>query len=230
MKDMARVIVDARERSSVPAHLKKLGLTIDSRTIDEGDYIVAEYAIERKTVKDFLSSLYSGRLFDQAYRLGQAYKFPLMIVEGDLHSVLRESRNPKAFWGALVVLSFGYGLRIFFTGNTEETADLIAILSKHPPKPRSRPAVVVKKPKLSDVREGQIVLLQGLPGIGVQLAEQLLERFGNLRRIFLATESELHHRGGLGKAKSARIVSLLNASYDRLDRKSEQLKLSDAGP
>ena len=227
---MVRVIVDERERSQVPALLKSRGLTLDFRFLDEGDYITSGYALERKTVRDFLLSLYSGRLFDQAYRLGQAYRFPMMVVEGDLHSALREMDKPKVFWGALVTLSFGYGLRVFFTGNHEETADFIETLAKNPPEVRRRPPVVVKKPRSGRTREGQLALIQGLPGVGARLAEQLLRRFGTPRRIFLATEPELNHKGGLGKAKAARIVSLLNLDYNISEEEARQLRLSDAKP
>jgi len=227
---MVRVIVDERERSKVPALLKELGLTLDFRLLDEGDYVIAGYAIERKSVQDFLLSLYSGRLFDQAYRLGQAYQFPVMVVEGDTGSLLERVGNPRVFWGALVTLSFGYGLRIFFTRGAEETADLISIFAKHPPEVRSRPPIVVRKPRSNRIRESQIALVQGLPGVGVRLAEQLLKRFGAPRRIFLATESELSFRGGLGRARAFKIASLLNTDYNKLKKESEQLRLSSAGP
>jgi len=225
-----RVIVDERERSQVPVLLKKLGLTLDFRLLDEGDYVTSGYAIERKAVRDFLLSLYSGRLFDQAYRLGQAYRFPIVVVEGDLHSALKEMNNPKVFWGALVALSFGYGLRVFFTGNAEETADLIGTLAKNPPEVRTRPPVVVRKPRSNKTREGQVALVQSLPGVGTRLAEQLLQRFGTPRKIFLATESELIHKGGLGRVKAAKIASLLTSDYSMPEKEAKQLRLSDTKP
>ncbi|MBS7629328.1 hypothetical protein KEJ23_05070, partial [Candidatus Bathyarchaeota archaeon] len=119
---MVRIIVDERERSTVPTHLKMMGFTIEYRMLDEGDFLIDGYAVERKSTRDFFSSLYSGRLFDQAYRLAQSYNFPVMIVEGDLYSMLEEARNPKVFWGALISISFKYGVRIFFTRNPEESA------------------------------------------------------------------------------------------------------------
>jgi DNA excision repair protein ERCC-4 len=227
---LVRVVVDERERPNVPTCLKKLGLTLDYRLLEEGDYIAAEYALERKTIRDFISSLYSGRLFDQAYRLGQAYRFAIIIVEGDLYSELEKLKNPKVFWGALITISFGYGIHVFFTRDPEETADLICILAKRPPEVRSRPPAIIRKPKYGQIREGQIVLLQGLPGIGARLAQKLLGKFGTPRKVFLATESELHTIGGLGRSKSGKIISILDTAYDGLERKSEQLKLSDSKP
>ena len=227
---MIRIIVDERERSQVPAHLRELSLTLDFRLLDEGDYIVSGYAVERKTVRDFLLSLYSGRLFDQAYRLGQAYRLPILVVEGNLNSALKEMRNPRVFWGTLVTLSFRYGLRIFFTRGPKETAELINILARHPPELRSKPPIIVRKPRSGKIREGQVALLQGLPRVGGRLAEQLLKRFGTPRRVFQAPESELAIRGGLGRATAAKIASLLDADFNKLGKEPAQLRLSDVGP
>ncbi|MBS7622529.1 hypothetical protein KEJ39_02480 [Candidatus Bathyarchaeota archaeon] len=224
---MVRVVVDERERSQVPEHLKGLGLSLDFRLLEEGDYIVSGYAVERKTVRDFLLSLYSGRLFDQAYRLGEAYRLPILVVEGNLYSALRDMRNPRIFWGALVTVSFRYGLRVFFTRDPGETAELINILARHSPGLKVKKPIVVRKPRSSRLREGQVALVKALPGVGDRLAEQLLRRFGSPRRIFHAPESELIMRGGLPRTSAAKITSLLNADYNRLGREPAQLRLSD---
>jgi ERCC4-type nuclease len=227
---MVRVVVDERERSQVPEHLKDLGLSLDFRLLEEGDYIVSGYAVERKTVRDFLLSLYSGRLFDQAYRLGQAYRLPILVVEGDFYSALRDMKNPRVFWGALVTVSFRYGLRVFFTRDPEETAELINILARHSPELKVKQPIVVRKPRSGKLREGQVALVQALPGVGNRLAEQLLRRFGSPRKIFQAPESELIMRGGLPRTAAAKITSLLNADYNRLGREPTQLRLSDVRP
>ncbi|MCX6659943.1 MAG: endonuclease [Candidatus Bathyarchaeota archaeon] len=229
-KKMVRVIVDERERSHIPTHLKKLGLTVDFKMLDEGDYLVPGYAIERKSIQDFISSLYSGRLFNQAYRMRQVHRFSILAVEGDFFSALGKIKNPRVFWGALVSLSFEYDLRVFFTRSSEDTAELIGILAKHPPELRSHPPIIVRKPKSSRLRETQIALIEGLPGVGARLAVQLLKRLGTPRSIFLATEAELSARGGLGRAKAAKIASLLEAQYEEPDKKAAQLKLSEVRP
>jgi ERCC4-type nuclease len=203
-----------------------MGFTIEYRMLDEGDFLINSYVVERKSARDFFSSLYSGRLFDQAYRLAQYHDFPVMIVEGNIYSMLEEARNPKVFWGALISLSFKYGVRIFFTRNPEESAELICILAKHPPKPPSKPPIIVRKPRGPVIRECQEALIQCLPGIGPRLAEQLLRRFKTPRNIFMATEAELCFNGGLGRSKAAKITSLLDTEYTKMEVKYSQLKLT----
>lgn len=119
MMFQSRVIVDERERvSGVPDILRSLGLQIDYRTLEIGDYVVSsDCAIERKAGRDFVKSLYSGRLFDQARRLQQFYRRPVFVAEGDLQLLVGERSKPRAFWGALTTLAFQFGMSIFFTAN-----------------------------------------------------------------------------------------------------------------
>ena len=60
-----RIVVDERERNSnIPDLLKEAGAAIDFAQLRVGDYVVsAETAVERKTIRDLISSIYDGRLF-----------------------------------------------------------------------------------------------------------------------------------------------------------------------
>jgi DNA excision repair protein ERCC-4 len=128
-----RVAVDEREKpSGVPDLLKEFGLQVEYRMLDVGDYVVSpECAVERKRERDFLKSLYSGRLFDQAYRLCEAYDHPVLIVEGELFLFVKRMARPRVFWGALTTLAFEYGLNVFFTADVRQTADFLYTLTKH---------------------------------------------------------------------------------------------------
>src|SRR6266516_4914929 len=112
---MLRIIADEREKpSGVPEAVRSLGASVEYRLLDIADYVVGTYAGERKSVRDFVSALYSGRLFDQAHRLGQAYETIFLIVEGDLWEELGRARNPRSLWGALFSAVLDFGLNTFF--------------------------------------------------------------------------------------------------------------------
>ncbi len=216
MTFQTRVIVDERERNSgVPSILKTLGLQVDYRVLEIGDYVVsADCAVERKAGRDFVKSLYSGRLFDQARRLGQFYENPVFVAEGDLQLLIGESAKPRAYWGALSTLAFQFGMTVFFTANAGQTADLLCTLAK-----RSGMAYapkgpwVRKKPKTADVQKMQLSLVAFLPAIGPKLAERVLLRFGSARRVFSASVAELCTVRGLGRAKAEKIAGVLDAEY-----------------
>jgi len=221
------VIVDNRERSSgVPDFLKEKGLDLRFQNLDIADYLVSEFAIERKSARDFVTSLYSGRLFDQAKRLVSAYEFPILVVEGDVQRVLIDMKNPRAYWGALISLTLKFKMRSFFTRDQEETADLILLIGKQSlSEGGRRTPIVVRKPKIETLADAQLAVLEVLPGIGPVLADKLLREFGTLKNVLSASEAELSLKAGLGRGKAKRIVELLRACYRPTEKPPVQSRL-----
>lgn len=211
-----RVIVDEREKvSGVPDLLKASGLLLDCRLLEVGDYIVSsDCAVERKAGRDFIKSLYSGRLFDQARRLRQFYARPVFVAEGDLEQLFGETWKPRAFWGALTTLVFQFGLSVFFTANAQQTADLIyALVRRTGLTGMPRGPWVQRKQRAVSFEKAQLALVAALPSIGPKLAERVLQRFGSVRRVFSASVAELSTVKGLGRVKAERIARFLEAEY-----------------
>ena len=223
-----RVIVDEREKpSGIPKLLRDLGMTVDFRMLEIGDYVMPGYAIERKEIRDFLRSIFSRRVFDQAKRLSETYENPILIVEGDISTVLGSKIMPTAFWGALATLAFDYDLKVFFTPNTEETANLIYTLRRKKPS-RFEGPLVKTQPKFEDMEKMQIQIVASLPGIGPKLAERLLDEFKSIRKIFMATVAELSAVKGINRKTAYKIKRILDASYDVSIKPLKQLKLDES--
>jgi len=224
-----RVIVDERERpSGVPDVLKGFNLMVDYRVLEVGDYIVSRYAVERKEVHDFVRSLYSGRIFDQAQRLAEAYERPILIVEGDLRPILEGKIKPQAYWGAVATLALGYGLHAFFTPDEFQTANLLYALAKRKIDAKPVRPLVRKKPRIDDLKRMQIFQVSGLPGVGPKTSERLLKRFKTVRGVFTASVAELSTVRGLGRVKAEKIARFLDAPYQPLRKEPQQLRLNDA--
>ncbi len=221
---IARIAVDTREAASgIPDILRKKGMYVQMKTLDVGDYVIAEYAVERKTVRDFLASVYSGRMFEQAQRISGAYKEYMLIVEGDTREMLADLRNPRVYWGALLVLVLNFEFRVLFTLDRHQTADLLHALStKSLGKGAARP-LLVKKPRMATIKDRQLTVLESLPTIGPKLAERLLASFGSVRNVFRASRAELALRGGLGYARAGRIQEVLDAQHRSDVAKQAQL-------
>jgi len=209
-----RIVVDDREKASgVPDNLRHLGAKVEFRLLDVADYVIGDRAVERKTTSDFVSSLFSGRLFEQARRLSESYVMPLMVVEGDLQASLQEISRPKTFWGSILSLVLQYDIRPFFTVDALQTAELVFTFARHLSYGKRTPPVIVKKPRISSDTQLQLLVVGSLPTIGPKLAERLLERFGTIRRIFEASPGELAFRGGLGRSRAHRVSSVLDLPY-----------------
>ncbi len=213
---MLRVIADEREKpSGVPDELEQMGVMVDYRVLDIADYVVGECAIERKSARDFVSSLFSGRLFDQAYRLGEAYQIIILIVEGDLEGEMQRLRNPRSLWGALISAVLDFRLLCFFTRDQHQTAEFIVTLGKGGRyKGKSGgPPLVVRKPKGGDVRRLQLSIVGSLPNIGPRMAEQLLSTYGSVRKVFSASVTEMAIGAGIGRSRALSLNKILDTPY-----------------
>lgn len=225
-----RVVVDERERASgVPDILRSLGLQIDYRVLDVGDYVISsECAVERKAGRDFVKSLHSGRLFDQARRLREQYRQPVLIAEGDLPLIIGEKTKPRAYWGALTTLALQFGMNVFFTADAQQTADLIYTLTRRAGLKQPRGPWVQKKIRTGDLEKAQLALVASLPGIGPKLAERVLRRFGTVRRTFSASIAELSLVKGFGRVRAERIARVLDSPYSPYLRPKEHVTLDAA--
>ncbi len=217
---MVKIIADVHERDSgVPELLSELGAEVELKKLSVADYIVSEStAVERKSAQDYINSLFSGRLFDQAVRLKEAYERAVVVIEGDPKGSLE---NERAVWGSLFSLSLDMGIAVLQTQSSYETAEAIFSLARREQeekksKPRIRP-----KPKMLEFYEKQLFLVAGLPKIGTELAERLLEHFGTPRKVFSATKKELMEVEGIGRKKAEEISRILDVQYRKL--KQERL-------
>lgn len=226
MSTRARIIVDERERASkTPSYLRALGVKVEYRMLAVGDYVTTSgYAVERKEAHDFINALFSGRLFDQADRLSEAYDNAIMVVEGDFQTIFEGMANPRAMWGALSTLAFEYGLNVFFTLDAKQTADFLLTLTKRGETSKRERPPVYKGFRARTSEEARIAILSNLPGIGPKLAKRLLDHFGSLRTVFSASVAELTLVKGVGKVKAGKIVDILDSTSEREGR-GEQAKL-----
>lgn len=96
-----------------------------------------------------------------------------------------------------------------------------------PPESMPREKLLQRGPQsLSDAELLAIFLRTGTAGMNVlTLADMLLQDFGSLRRLFLASESEFCQRKGLGKAKYVQLQAVLEMTQRYL---AETLKRGDA--
>jgi len=230
MPKTLRVVVDEREKiSGIPDLLRKFGLLVEYQMLEVGDYIISpDSAIERKRKQDFLKSLYSGRLFDQAHRLFQTYEHSILIVEGKLSYFMERMTKPQVFWGAFATLTLQYGLNVFFTTEAQQTADLIYALSRHRSFVQPKGPFVHKKPKTINLQKSQLTLVSSLPGLGLKLADCTLKRFGTARKVFCASVAEFSLVNGVGRKKAEKIAKVLDAPYHPVEKPPKQLELNQS--
>jgi DNA excision repair protein ERCC-4 len=79
------VVVDVREfRSALPSLLHGRSMVVVPCQLTVGDYVLTpDICVERKSVRDLISSLKNGRLYNQAETMLQHYKTPMLLIEFD---------------------------------------------------------------------------------------------------------------------------------------------------
>lgn len=224
-----RVVADERERASgVPEELSRLNVRVDFGRLPVGDYVLnPDIGVERKAVRDLVSSVYDSRLFYQSARMAACFAKPYLLVEGDSKEVERLARNLKSYYGAIANVTMAYGLRILFTANQKETAIAIAELLNHArAKPLSRmPSEAA--PKAKNLSQQQLYLVSSMPGVGRKLAEKLLLKYGSPRRVLNLTAGELSMTGGIGWKRAEKIKEMLDAKYSRREEGQNQSRLEE---
>lgn len=197
-----KIEIDYREKNClVPSILHRLGFEIIFKELKVGDYLVNGIVIERKSISDFCGSIINKRLLRQLEELKQ-YEKKLLIVEGFENECLyRKSLGENAIRGFILSVCLKYGIPIIFTLNCEDTAKYLCVLANKKIRENS---INPNKKTLCEKERAQYIL-ESFEGIGPKSAKALLEEFGSLKRVFLASDLELERVLGK-KAKGFNVL------------------------
>jgi len=221
-----RMIIDEREKKSgIPDLLRAVGVNIELKNLPVGDYIVApETVVERKSIQDFISSVFDGRLFDQCNRLKEHFEHPIILMEGNVDQIEDLTENPLVFYGAISSVVLDFKIPIIPTPNASHTAKLLIAMCT---RQENKKGPFLKKIKKSDdLQKQQLSVLCSLPGVGEKLATRMLERFGSPNNTLKASYTELSKIKGMGESRALKIRKMLDAE-NKSKKKVDQKTLHD---
>ncbi len=184
-----KIIIDNREQKLKKVlDRKKSTIIYISEQLDVADIIISdEVAIERKEGFDFVSSIMDNRLFEQLLRLKDAYKFPILILEG-LNDEVFENTGMKisSIYGALSFISYKLGIPVIPTRNLEDTAIVIERIAFREQVKDDMPLLSRKSPKTMSEEDRRTYIIEGLVDIGPKKAKALIEKFETPYEVFRA--------------------------------------------
>jgi len=203
------IYIDIKEPKEMVQLLKQHKCPVEVTELLAGDYVFDEWAIERKTTKDFLSSVFDGRIWDQAFTLMTNFEHPIIIIEGGFPVVYDRYtfQKRKAFIGALTRLLKSFKCSVIVTPDKDGTAEFIANLYKslHIKKDTLKP--VIKKGKTpEEIREN---ILCAIPTIGRRTAKNILKQFPTIRDVANSTLENLANVKGVGVKRAKLILRYL---------------------
>jgi Fanconi anemia group M protein len=207
------VIVDTREQELIKLLRTKKDLGLEEDFIEVGDLLLPEgFVIERKTEKDFIASILDKRLFNQLNNLVQ-YENPMIaVIHDDLWKNFYFCRNRyihNVYIGVLSTIAASYPkVKMQYFYDTNQFVDYIVSLHKKLTEEGkgSRPKILMRKP--TSIQERKENALTAVEGIGVATAQKLLDKFGSVVKVGLATEEEL--KEVLGEKNIKHVKETLN--------------------
>lgn len=195
-----KIIADDREANShTVLELQNMpGVEIMIQRLPLGDYeIDKSFLFERKTLIDLTASIKDGRLFKQACQLASSPMRNAIILEGTSKDLVDSKMRREAIQGALITLTIVLGIPILRSKDPQETARLMLYAAKQFKTIQLRAVRrQVKRPK--GKRKIQLHFLQGLPGIGPERAQRMLDKFCSVEGVITAGLQELMDIPGIG--------------------------------
>lgn len=227
---LPRVVFDEREfRSSLPYHLYRRGMELIPLTLTTADYVLSpEYAVERKSVQDYLQSVMSGRIQRQLAALARKYAHPLCLIEfhrGILFRLMQSgiyaktaalmaayprvrfvwARSPAHAAGMLVLLKKSVAV-----ANVDPADPLLTGTSIDPGSAADVGGVAVTAAERETAHYAARVLSK-FPGITHQNAPRVMQLCGSL--IGLATISQASLVAVMGEEDAARLYNFLHSPF-----------------
>ncbi|XP_066250841.1 DNA repair endonuclease XPF [Euwallacea similis] len=201
------VIVDMREfRSDLPSLIHKRGIDIEPVTITVGDYILTpEICVERKSISDLISSLNSGRLYQQCMQMQRFYSKPMLLIEFDQNRpfgwsnqyMISENGNSFGVQEKLLLLTIHFPkLKIIWSPSPYATAQLFEELKQGKGEPSIEGAIAIGGDEDLDAIETKYNsniydFVQRLPGITSKNIDIFLRKGVNMQNVNNKSEEEL---------------------------------------
>jgi ERCC4-related helicase/ERCC4-type nuclease len=215
--DSIEIVADQREMDANIARelSRREDYEIRLETLDVGDYILSDrVAVERKSVADFVDSLVGSdrSVFEQVGAMSRHYARPIVLVEGE---GLYEQRDihPNAIRGALSSLAVDFGASVLRTESETDTTELLAVIAGREQETAAREVSVHGAKQSKTLGEQQEYVVSSIAEIGPVTARALLEEFGTVEAVMIATEEELMAADGVGKVTAERIREVIGTEY-----------------
>jgi len=211
------IIVDSREANAAQKIVKGLrerNIKVQIETLDKGDYILSdECAVERKTVNDFVYTLTHRYLFEQIFKLKEAYPKSLVLLEGYLPIIYKFSRiQPVSVWGAMFNLAKN-GVALINTTSYKETIDFLYVAARQEQIIEKRIPTLHPIKKTDTLTDAQVYFIASLPNIGREKAIAILKSYQTPLNALTNVDEWSETVYGLGPKITAKVKEVLNTPF-----------------
>ena len=207
------IYADTREVPELIEKLRNRGAQVEVKQLDFGDFVASsDVVFERKTLDDFVKSVFDGRLFQQMANMTSKYSRPILIIEGEKKAHV-EGIGEAAFYGAIASVIADFRVPIFFATNQNEVAEIVFHVARREQIEKKREIRIREGRKPLTLSENQRYIVAGIPGVSNVLADRLLTELSTVEKLFSTSELDLMKIEGIGPLMAHRIREVSTAKY-----------------
>lgn len=201
------IFADYREKDVIELLKQNRKIKVVEDNLDV-DFIIADIGIERKTINDFVNSIFDKRIFEQLEKESNFKKF-IIIVEG--RSIYLNEEKREIFYGMLSKIIATKNVSIIFTEDIFETVNILEKISeKYSSGFVTLPKTKVRKKK-KEIDKAAVSVLAAFPGISYKTAERILKTFKSIKNFVNAEKHKLV--GILGEKRAEKILKIINYEF-----------------
>lgn len=208
------IVMDKHEKSEITRLVERACDKVDYWDDFGGDYAVGGNLIERKRWEEVAGRMMETdrHLYYQLDKLVTAADAmdlrPCLLLEGDMgaefeHTDLPRDRVSEYLAGVTVM-----DIHTIVSTSRRSTAKIL-----HRLEDQNAPDVRRVRGAPPSTEEQPRYVLEGIEGLGPSTAEGVLDRFGNVKSVALATPAELEEVPGVGEKTAERIREAFDADY-----------------
>jgi len=117
--------------------------------------------------------------------------------------------DERAIRGAILSIQAVWYLPVIYSKSLKNSCEIIKTIFKQL-KDRKRELLLRHGYNPKRLKNIQVYILQGLPGVGAVMAKRLLDKFDTLKNVFNASEEDLIRVEGVGGKLAERILNTIN--------------------
>lgn len=215
MTEEQKITIYADEREAqtpILQRLADLNVHLKVGSLEIGDFVIAgDVVVERKTATEFVASIMSGRLFNQAGKMQLKYRRIIFMIMGDLYATGKPI-SKDAIEGALAWLTVVVGASVLHERNPRHSADQIYRLAKQAQDGLDQDAAF-RRGKVPKGNEQSRYSIEGTLGVGPSLGLAILKHCRSTHGFVNASVEELLAIPGIGRKKAESIYESFRIEY-----------------
>jgi len=193
--------IDNREPTKIFNLFRKAGVEFEIKQLLVGDIRYKNYIFERKSITDFMSSIFDGRIWYQVENMKQ-FDRAFLIISGKSSTpyFAKQYFNLNVFLGTIASI-ISRGVEVMWVENDSQLVKLVIKICEKMDKVRE---IVVRKQQRVSREDVYLNMLTCIPGVGRKKAELILKNV-TFKKLFDTSVEELTKIKGVGEKLASSI-------------------------